>query len=143
VSPFLLGFTLTVAVLIVLGLRRVAAGPTVFDRLIAVALVTVNGVVILVLLGFLFDRPAFFLDIALAYALLAFVLPIAVSRYFEQRSRHVDATAPGLSGPDEPNAAGGKASGGGRTAGGGAGGKGSGGRRTAGGAGDAGREGGT
>jgi multicomponent Na+:H+ antiporter subunit F len=101
VSPFLLGFTLTVAVLIVLGLRRVAAGPTVFDRLIAVALVTVNGVVILVLLGFLFERPAFFLDIALAYALLAFILPIAVSRYFEQRGRHVDATAPGLAGPDE------------------------------------------
>jgi multicomponent Na+:H+ antiporter subunit F len=140
VSPFLLGFTLTVAVLIVLGLRRVAAGPTVFDRLIAVALVTVNGVVILVLLGFLFDRPAFFLDIALAYALLAFVLPIAVSRYFEQRSRHVDATAPGLTGPDEPDGAGGK--GGGRPAGGNAGGKGSG--RTAGGNADgAGREGGT
>jgi hypothetical protein len=50
-------------------------------------LITVNGVVVLVLLGFLFDRPAFFLDIALAYALLAFVLPIAVSRYFEQRER--------------------------------------------------------
>jgi multicomponent Na+:H+ antiporter subunit F len=88
VSPFLLGFTLVVAGLIGLGLRRVHAGPTVFDRLVAVALVTVNGVVVLVLLGFLFDRPVFFLDIALAYALLAFVLPIAVSRYFEQRDRH-------------------------------------------------------
>jgi multicomponent Na+:H+ antiporter subunit F len=85
VSPFLLGFVLVVAALIALGLRRVWAGPTVFDRLVAVALVTVNGVVVLVLLGFLFERLAFFLDIALAYALLAFVLPIAVSRYFEQR----------------------------------------------------------
>jgi multicomponent Na+:H+ antiporter subunit F len=100
-SPFLLYFTLAVTVLIVLGLRRVFAGPTVFDRLIAVALVTVNGVVILVLLGFLFERPVFFLDIALAYALLAFILPIAVSRYFEQRRRGADATAPGLSGPDD------------------------------------------
>jgi uncharacterized membrane protein YgcG len=44
---------------------------------------------VLVLLGFLFDRPVFFLDIAMAYALLAFVLPIAVSRYFEQRERYV------------------------------------------------------
>jgi multicomponent Na+:H+ antiporter subunit F len=108
-SPFLLGFTLVVTALIALGLRRVHAGPTVFDRLVAVALITVNGVVVLVLLGFLFDRPAFFLDIALAYALLAFVLPIAASRYFEQRERRDAAElavdpgetggAPGAGGP--------------------------------------------
>jgi multicomponent Na+:H+ antiporter subunit F len=87
VSPFLLAFTLGVAALIVVGLHRVWVGPTVFDRLIAVALLTVNGVIVLVLLGFLFERPAFYLDIALAYALLAFILPIAVSRYFQQRER--------------------------------------------------------
>jgi multisubunit Na+/H+ antiporter MnhF subunit len=44
-------------------------------------------VIVLVLLGFLFERPSFYLDIALAYALLAFILPIAVSRYYEQRER--------------------------------------------------------
>jgi multicomponent Na+:H+ antiporter subunit F len=87
VSPFLLGFALAVTGLIVVGLHRAWAGPTVFDRLIAIALLTVNGVIVLVLLGFLFERPSFYLDIALAYALLAFILPIAVSRYFEQRER--------------------------------------------------------
>lgn len=91
-SPFLLAFTLGVAALIVVGLHRVWVGPTVFDRLIAVALLTVNGVIVLVLLGFLFERPAFFLDIALAYALLAFILPIAISRYFEQRDRDTAAS---------------------------------------------------
>jgi multicomponent Na+:H+ antiporter subunit F len=90
VSPFLLAFTLVVAGLIVVGLHRAWAGPTVFDRLIAIALLTVNGVLVLVLLGFLFERPSFYLDIALAYALLAFILPIAVSRYFEQRERRSD-----------------------------------------------------
>jgi multicomponent Na+:H+ antiporter subunit F len=94
VSPFLLGFTLIVTALIALGLRRVWAGPTVFDRLVAVALVTVNGVVVLALLGFLFERPVFFLDIALAYALLAFILPIAVSRYFEGRRPNAGDPAP-------------------------------------------------
>jgi multicomponent Na+:H+ antiporter subunit F len=67
------------------GLYRVWAGPTVFDRLVAVALVSVNGVVVIVLLGFVFERPVLFLDIALGYALLAFLLPIALGRYFEQR----------------------------------------------------------
>jgi multicomponent Na+:H+ antiporter subunit F len=82
-SPFLIGMMIAVAVLIATGLHRVAAGPTVFDRLVAVALVSVNGVVVIVLLGFAFERPALFLDIALGYALLAFLLPIALGRYFE------------------------------------------------------------
>jgi multicomponent Na+:H+ antiporter subunit F len=94
VSPFLLGFTIAVAALIGVGLHRVWVGPTVFDRLVAIALLTVNGVIVLVLLGFLFGRPVLYLDIALAYALLAFVLPIAVSRYFEQRERDGDRDGP-------------------------------------------------
>lgn len=81
-SPFLFGFLLVASALIAAGLYRVAAGPTVFDRLVGIALVSVNGLVVIVVLGFLLGRPAFFLDIALAYALLAFLLPIALGRYF-------------------------------------------------------------
>jgi multicomponent Na+:H+ antiporter subunit F len=82
-SPFIFGATLAVAALIVLGLYRIAVGPTVFDRLIAAALVTANSVVLLVLLGFLFDRITMFVDIAITYALLAFLLPLALGKYFE------------------------------------------------------------
>jgi multicomponent Na+:H+ antiporter subunit F len=81
---FLVAVLLIVAALIGAGLYRVWAGPTVFDRLVAVALLSVNGVVVIVLLGFVFERPALFLDIALGYALLAFLLPIALGRFFEQ-----------------------------------------------------------
>jgi multicomponent Na+:H+ antiporter subunit F len=84
-SPFLVTALLVVALLIAVGLYRVWSGPTVFDRLVAVALVSVNGVVVLVLLGFAFERPELFLDIALGFALLAFLLPIALGRYFEGR----------------------------------------------------------
>ena len=84
-STFLVASLILVAVLIAIGLYRVYAGPTVFDRIVAVALVSVNGVVVLVLLGFAFGRPALFIDIALGFALLAFLLPIALGRYFEAR----------------------------------------------------------
>jgi multicomponent Na+:H+ antiporter subunit F len=84
-TAFLVASLLIVAVLIAGGLHRVWAGPTVFDRLVAVSLVTVNGIVIIVLLGFVLGRPSLFLDIALAYALLAFLLPLALGRYFEHR----------------------------------------------------------
>jgi multicomponent Na+:H+ antiporter subunit F len=83
ITGFLLGALLAVGVLIIVGLVRVYLGPTVFDRLIAVALVSVNGVVIIVLMGFYFERPILFLDIALGYALLAFLVPIALGKYFE------------------------------------------------------------
>lgn len=84
-SPFLFTVLLVVAVLIAAGLYRVASGPTVFDRLVGVAAVSVNGLAIIVLLGFLLERAALFLDIALAYALLAFLLPVALGRYFAAR----------------------------------------------------------
>ncbi len=93
-SPFLVGVLIVIALVIAVGLYRVHAGPTVFDRLIAVALLGVNGVVLLTVLGFAFDRPSLFLDIALAYAMLAFLLPISLGRYFERR---VDDAAAGPS----------------------------------------------
>jgi multisubunit Na+/H+ antiporter MnhF subunit len=84
-DPFLVAATLTVGVLIGVGLRRVHAGPTIFDRLIATSLVSVNGIAVIVLLGFLLERAALFLDIALGFALLVFLLPLTLGRYFDER----------------------------------------------------------
>lgn len=83
-DPFLVVAVLAVALLIAAGLLRVHAGPTVFDRLVAVSLVSVNGVAMIALVGFLLDRPALFLDIALGFALLVFLLPLTLGRYFER-----------------------------------------------------------
>lgn len=85
-DPFLVGFLLIMAVLILASLHRIWAGPTVFDRLVGISLVAVHGIVLIVVLGFVFARAALFLDIALAFALLAFLLPLALGRYFENRS---------------------------------------------------------
>jgi multicomponent Na+:H+ antiporter subunit F len=86
-TTFLLGATIAVCAIIVLGLYRIAVGPTVFDRLIAAAFVTANGVVLIPLIGFLYDRPTMFVDIAITYALLVFLLPIALGKYFERGRR--------------------------------------------------------
>ena len=86
-DPSLTVATIVVALLIGAGLLRVYAGPTVFDRLVAVSLVSVNGVVIIVLVGFLLGRPALFLDIALGFALLVFLLPLALGRFFDTRGQ--------------------------------------------------------
>ena len=83
VDGFLLFALIAVLVLMIVSLLRVWWGPTIYDRLIAVALIMAKGVAVIALLGFAFGRPDLFLDMAIAYALLAFLLPLAMGKYFE------------------------------------------------------------
>ncbi|HEY82986.1 MAG TPA: pH regulation protein F [Dehalococcoidia bacterium] len=63
---------------------RVAVGKTIFDRVIASGLVGTNGFILLTLIGFIFGRINMFVDIALAYALLNFVVVIVLGKYFDR-----------------------------------------------------------
>ena len=83
-NSFLLGITVFIAVLTAISLYRVAVGKTIFDRIIAIALVGTNGFIILTLIGFLFERVNMFIDIAIAYALLNFVIIIVLGKYFDR-----------------------------------------------------------
>ena len=82
-NTFFLAVAGLIGVLLVIGLHRVWDGPTVFDRLVAVALVTANSLVILILVATVLDRVETVVDIAIAYALLAFTLPLAIGKYYE------------------------------------------------------------
>ena len=84
-NTFFLVVAFAIGVLLVIGLHRVWAGPTVFDRLVAVALVTANSLVIMVLVATVLDRVETIVDIAVAYALLAFTLPLALGKHYESR----------------------------------------------------------
>lgn len=64
-------------------LYRVLVGPTVLDRLLGVNVIGTKTIVVLALVGFIYQRPGMFLDIALAYALINFIATIAVLRYLE------------------------------------------------------------
>jgi len=83
-NTFLLGVTVFIAVLTAISLYRVAVGKTIFDRIIAAGLVGTNGFIILILIGFLFERVNMFIDIAIAYALLNFVIVIVLGKYFDR-----------------------------------------------------------
>ena len=83
-NSFLLGVTIFIVVLTAAALYRVAVGRTIFDRIIAAGLVGTNGFIILILIGFLFERVNMFIDIAIAYALLNFVIVIVLGKYFDR-----------------------------------------------------------
>ncbi|WP_256546509.1 cation:proton antiporter [Halobellus inordinatus] len=63
---------------------RIVAGPTMQDRVIAVNGIGTNAVVVLALLAAALDQPGF-LDIALVYGMLNFLMSIAISKFTVER----------------------------------------------------------
>ena len=78
------------AVLVALGIAcamcfsRAVLGPTAPDRVVAVDAFTAILVACFVLLGVYYRAP-FYLDVALVYAIMAFIGTLAVAKYLEGR----------------------------------------------------------
>jgi multicomponent Na+:H+ antiporter subunit F len=71
-----------------LMLVRALMGPHIYDRILAANSFGTKTVLVVAALGYLFGRPAF-LDIAIAYAMINFVVTIALMKLFRYRSLHV------------------------------------------------------
>jgi len=84
-TTFFLSVALGLCFLMLFALYRALFGPTVLDRLIGVNAIGSKTVILLLLIGSLYERIDMFVDIALAYAFLNFVAVIAASRYFHKR----------------------------------------------------------
>ena len=82
---FFIGFAVFVVLLFGASLYRMAAGPTIFDRTIGAGLIGTNAVLVLVLIGVIYERVDMFVDLALTYALLNFIGVVALAKYFERR----------------------------------------------------------
>ena len=84
-DKFFLGIAVALCILMLLTLHRAIHGPTVIDRIMGVNVIGTKTTILLVLLGTLYHRVDMFVDIALAYALLNFIVTIGASRYFQHR----------------------------------------------------------
>jgi len=71
-----------------LALARAFAGPTVYDRILAVNHIGTQTVLLIAVFGFITERPDF-LDISLLYALINFIATIAVLRYVKRGRANV------------------------------------------------------
>ncbi|MFC7133800.1 MULTISPECIES: cation:proton antiporter [Salinibaculum] len=80
-------FLAVVVAFVVLGvvtLYRVARGPTTHDRVVAVNAAGTTTVIVIALVAVVIDEPGF-LDIAIVYALLNFLMSIAISKFTVER----------------------------------------------------------
>jgi len=85
VSSFFLFVLITMTVLMVVYLYRVVRGPSVFDRVLGLNGISTKAIVILVVIGTVYERVEMFVDISTGYALLNLVGALAIAKFLEER----------------------------------------------------------
>lgn len=81
---FYQGVLLVIAIYIVVVVVRVIIGPTIWDRLLGLNMISAKIIMSIVILAAIQDK-SIFLDIALVYALLGFVGTVLIARFIERR----------------------------------------------------------
>jgi multicomponent Na+:H+ antiporter subunit F len=84
INEVLLGAAAAFVVASLVGVFRIVRGPTMPDRVIAINVIGSNVVIVIALLAAAIGEPGA-LDIALVYALLNFLLSIAISKFTVER----------------------------------------------------------
>jgi multicomponent Na+:H+ antiporter subunit F len=81
-DSFFLYAAVVLTAIIAVPAYRVVKGPTVFDRLVGTNAIATKTIVLICLIGYVFDRIGMFIDITLAYAILGFVGSLTIAKYF-------------------------------------------------------------
>lgn len=84
-NDFFLGSSLILGLLVFICLYRGILGPGFLNRLVAINVIGTKTVVILALMGFIYQRVDMFVDTCLGYALLNFIGTLAAAKYLERK----------------------------------------------------------
>jgi multicomponent Na+:H+ antiporter subunit F len=82
-SSFFLYLGLGLFSLVLLCLYRGVFGPGVLNRIAGISAIGTKTLVILLLMGFIYNRVDMFIDISMVYALLNFIGTITAAKYLE------------------------------------------------------------
>ncbi len=80
-TQFFLYSTVILAIIIAVPLIRVVKGPTIYDRLMGTNAIAAKTIVLITLIGFMFERIDMFIDITLAYAILGFIGILTIAKF--------------------------------------------------------------
>lgn len=84
-NSFFFFVLVTLTSLMLVYLYRVVRGPSVFDRVLGLNGISTKAIVLLVLLGTIFERVDMFIDISTGYALLNLVGALAIAKFLEEQ----------------------------------------------------------
>lgn len=80
-DQFFLYSAVLLTIIIAMPLIRVLKGPTLFDRLLATSAIATKTIVLIALIGYVYDSIDMFIDITLAYAILGFIGTLIIAKY--------------------------------------------------------------
>ncbi|MDD9819284.1 MAG: monovalent cation/H+ antiporter complex subunit F [Nitrospira sp.] len=84
-KAFFLFVLIVLVILMLVYLYRVVRGPTPFDRVLGLNGISTKAIVLLVVIGTVYDRVDMFVDISTGYALLNVVGALAIAKFLERR----------------------------------------------------------
>jgi multicomponent Na+:H+ antiporter subunit F len=87
---FFLSVLIAITLLIGVYLYRVLRGPTVYDRVLGLNGISTKAIILLVVIGTVYERVEMFVDIATGYALVNLVGSLAIAKYLEERGKSAD-----------------------------------------------------
>ncbi len=77
-----------ISILIVLVLYRVFRGPTIYDRLNGILIIGLNVLAIILLIGMLQLEIDKYVDVAISYGIISFIVLIIITKYIVGRENH-------------------------------------------------------
>jgi multicomponent Na+:H+ antiporter subunit F len=77
--------SVALTIIIFIPLYRVLLGPTLFDRILGAGAIATKTMVLILVIGLVFDRLDMFIDITMAYAILNFIGTLAIAKYLGSR----------------------------------------------------------
>ncbi len=78
---------ITLLLLMFMPLYRVVRGPTVITRILGVNVIGTKTTIIIIIIGTIYNHVEMFVDIAIAYALLNFIVSLAAARFFQRHKQ--------------------------------------------------------
>ena len=83
-TQFFLIVGMGMCILVLLCLYRATYGPTILNRAAGISAIGTKTLIILLLMGVIYDRIDMFIDISMVYALLNFLGTVVLAKYLER-----------------------------------------------------------
>jgi len=86
-EKYFIYLSVVLTIIIFIPLYRVLVGPTLFDRILGAGAIATKTMVLILVIGLVFNRMDMFIDITMAYAILNFIGTIAIAKYLDTRGK--------------------------------------------------------
>jgi len=88
---FFIAVGVSILLFMFMPLYRVVKGPSVITRILGANVIGTKTTILIIIIGTIYNRVEMFVDIAMAYAFLNFIVSLAAARFFQRHKQiHIE-----------------------------------------------------